>query len=242
MDSLICVLLPVICIVLGPFFDFLSNLLSSDLSLAYIVQGHRYNIFEDLGCHPAIYNTLPAFFLVYMWPVVIGSISAVYCSKPSYFVDLHEYHSLLVVLSLRCLIRRQIRFNQLLSSNPSLTSGRYFRLMALALTDLVLTVPFGIYEIYSNAADGNVYPWKGWADTHYNFSRVESFPARLWRAQPAIAIPLELNRWIVPACAFVFFAYFGFAEEARKNYSAAYCVLTSRLACLRRSQPPDISK
>lgn len=109
--------------------------------------------------------------------------------------------------------------------------------MALALTDLLLTVPFGIYEIYSNAADGNVQPWKGWADTHYNFSRVDSYPAQIWRAQPIVGVSLELNRWIVPACAFIFFAYFGFAEEARKNYSAAYRAITSRLTSSHRSPP-----
>ncbi len=48
---------------------------------AYIVQGHRFNIFENLGCYPAIYNTLPTYFLVYMWPILIGIISSVYCSE-----------------------------------------------------------------------------------------------------------------------------------------------------------------
>lgn len=49
--------------------------------IAYIVQGHRFNIFEVIGCYPAIYNTVPTYFLVYMWPVVVGLISAVYCGK-----------------------------------------------------------------------------------------------------------------------------------------------------------------
>lgn len=140
-------------------------------------------------------------------------------------------------MSLRALIHRQIQFNQFLSSNPSITTGRYFRLMALALTDLVLTVPFGIYGICANVVDGDMQPWRGWADAHYDFSQVHSVPALLWRAQPLVAVPMELTRWLVPACAFIFFAYFGFAEEARRNYSAAYRAVTSRLSCLKWQRP-----
>ena len=43
-----------------------------------IVQGHRFNIFEDIGCVPTIYNTPPAYPLVFMWPIVLGCISFVY--------------------------------------------------------------------------------------------------------------------------------------------------------------------
>lgn len=50
-------------------------------SLAYVVQGHRFNIYEEIGCYPAIYNTLLAYFLVNWWPIVLGVISAVYCGQ-----------------------------------------------------------------------------------------------------------------------------------------------------------------
>lgn len=137
-------------------------------------------------------------------------------------------------MSLRALIARQVQFNQFLASGSSLTTSRYFRLMALALTDLALTVPFGIYEIYSNTVDAPVQPWTGWADVHFGFSRVDQYPALMWRASPAVAVPIELSRWIVPATAFVFFAYFGFAEEARKNYRVAYLAISSRIQKLWR--------
>lgn len=137
------------------------------------------------------------------------------------------------VLSLRALFARQAQFNRFLSQSPTFTVSRYFRLMALAFTDLMLTVPFGIYEIYSNAAGSEIQPWRGWADAHFNFSRVDQYPAWMWRADPRVRIPLELNRWIVPFCAFVFFAYFGFAEEARRNYVKAFKFATAPFRKLR---------
>ena len=51
--------------------------------IAYVVQGHRFDIFEQIGCYPSIVNALPAYFLVVMWPLVIGFISAIYCGIPA---------------------------------------------------------------------------------------------------------------------------------------------------------------
>ena len=101
--------------------------------------------------------------------------------------------------------------------------------MALALTSLIITVPLGIYEIYSNTADAPVQPWTSWKDVHYGFSRVDQYPAFLWRAIPALAVPIELSRWTVPAIAFIFFGYFGFAEEARRSYHLAFLALIARV-------------
>lgn len=52
-----------------------------EMILQYIVQGHRFNIFEDVGCYPVTWNTTPAYPLVFCWPVAIGLVSAVYCCE-----------------------------------------------------------------------------------------------------------------------------------------------------------------
>lgn len=78
-DSLICVAFPLVCIALCEGQSRIDHS-RANVIVAYIVQGHRFNIFEIIGCFPAIYNTVPAYPLVYMWPVAIGTVSAVYCS------------------------------------------------------------------------------------------------------------------------------------------------------------------
>ncbi|KAJ7231512.1 pheromone A receptor-domain-containing protein [Mycena rebaudengoi] len=187
-DSLICVLFPLIYV-----------------ALQYIVQGHRFNIYEQIGCYPALYNSLPMYFISMMWPILIGAISAVYC-----------------ILSLRCFARRRAEFNQFLASNKSLTASRYFRLMALATTEICLTTPLAAFMIYLNATVTEVGPWISLADTHFDFFRIEQFAAILWRSNGMLVVALEFTRWMNPLCAFVFFSYFGFAVEARKNYSLAF--------------------
>lgn len=50
-------------------------------SAEYIVEGHRFDIYEDVGCYPAVYNVWLAYPLSVAWPIAIGLISAVYCSE-----------------------------------------------------------------------------------------------------------------------------------------------------------------
>ncbi|KAJ7276916.1 pheromone A receptor-domain-containing protein [Mycena rebaudengoi] len=86
--------------------------------------------------------------------------------------------------SLRCFTRCRTEFAQFLSSNTPITASRYFRLMALATTELCCTMPLALFTIYLNAVVRTA-----------------------------------------PFCALVFFAFFGFAVEARKNYRTAFWAL-----------------
>ncbi|THH19065.1 hypothetical protein EUX98_g8848 [Antrodiella citrinella] len=195
-DSLICVLFPVVVVI-----------------LSYIVQGHRFNILEDIGCTTALFNTPLTYILVSWWPLVLGTISAVYCT-----------------LSLHAFFKRRTQFNAFLSSKTSsLSFSRYFRLMALASTELMLTIPLSIFVIYLNATTEAVDPWVSWANTHAGFSRVDQLPASLWRQSHQLVIAQEFARWIYPACALIFFAYFGVADEARRHYSAAFRFVLRKL-------------
>jgi len=179
--------------------------------LQYIPQGHRFNIFEDVGCWPFTYNTPVAYALVYSWPVAIGVVSAYYCIR-----------------SILAFNHRRTQFKELLSANANLNSSRYFRLMGLAAIEILCTVPLGAWSISLNVAAG-VQPWRGWEDTHTDFSRVDQYPAFLWRSNKVNERSLELTRWSVVICAFVFFFFFGFADEARRHYRIALNSVAKRV-------------
>jgi pheromone a factor receptor len=74
-DSLICVGIP--------FFQ---------MAIQYIPQGHRFDIFQEVGCFPFTYNTPVAFVLVYSWPVILGLISAFYAGEFSWCIFFVEYN------------------------------------------------------------------------------------------------------------------------------------------------------
>ncbi|KAL1664284.1 fungal pheromone STE3G-protein-coupled receptor [Schizophyllum commune] len=204
-DCLICALFPIVFI-----------------ALQYVVQGHRYNIYEDVGCQPAIYNTLLAYFLSAMWPVVLGTISAVYGA-----------------LTLLQFYRRRLQFAQFLHAGSSINASRYLRLMALACTEMLLAIPIGIFGLVLNATTSPIGPWRSWADTHLDYGRVILVPAIVWRNQYMVHVAVELSRWQAPFAAFVFVAFFGFAEEARKHYKTAYEYFAGKLGLKKAT---DMSK
>lgn len=117
-----------------------------------------------------------------------------------------------------------------------MTVNRYFRLMALATTELFCTTPFAAYSVYLNLSTEPLNPYRGWADTHFNFSKVLQFPAVQWRLNHLLVISLELSRWLAVICAIVFFLFFGFAEEARRHYRLFFQVLLKRTGISRISR------
>ena len=116
---------------------------------------------------------------------------------------------------------RRAQFQELVSSNNALSTSRYFRLILLAFADIVCTLPLGIFTIYNGVHGDPLFPWISWADTHFNFSRVDLIPALEWRSLPQFNVGVELTRWVPVFCAFIFFALFGFATEAQRHYRMA---------------------
>ncbi|KAL0575153.1 a-factor receptor [Marasmius crinis-equi] len=94
--------------------------------------------------------------------------------------------------------------------------------MTLAFVDILCSLPLGAYVVYIGSHGLRLRPWISWADTHYDFGRIEQVPSLIWRNDPSAKISTELDRWIGVFCAFSFFALFGFANEAQKNYRLAF--------------------
>lgn len=134
----------------------------------------------------------------------------------------------ILVLTLRAFMIRRAQFNQFVSSTPSLTMNRYFRLMSLAMTEILFTIPIATYGLYLNITSRPIYPWKSWSDIHFDWYTIDTYPASYLRFNQTALITLELSRWTVVFCAFTFFAFFGFADEARRNYKRIFMEVTQR--------------
>ena len=90
--------------------------------------------------------------------------------------------------------------------------------MTLACVELVCTTPISVFQIYLNATAHPLSPWRSWADTHYDFGRVDLLPEVIWRQNRTFHVAAEVSRWAPVFCAVVFFGFFGFANECRNNY------------------------
>jgi len=134
-------------------------------------------------------------------------------------------------------MHRRAQFSQFLTSNTSLTVNRYFRLMCLATAEIIFTLPISTYGLYLNITMKPIYPWKSWSDIHFEWYDIDTFPAVLWRRSGMVVATLELSRWSLVLCALIFFGFFGFADEARRNYHLIYWSVARRFGVVPPSSP-----
>jgi pheromone a factor receptor len=131
-------------------------------------------------------------------------------------------------MTIHTFYKRHRQFREIMSSNPSLSRSRYIRLMAISGAEICGTIPLGTYYIVYNAKQG-VTAYVSWAYTHSNYSSVDQIAGFIWKNDPSIVSGLELYRWSLILCSFVFFAFFGFADEARQHYRRVYSTIASRV-------------
>ncbi|KIM26104.1 hypothetical protein M408DRAFT_10129 [Serendipita vermifera MAFF 305830] len=170
--------------------------------LHYVVQGHRYNIWEDIGPMIYTYNVTLAFPLFFIWDPLICLISAVYG-----------------ILTIRLFLARRKEFDAVLASGSSnVNKDKYLRLLCLAAVSVVLHLPLSLWVILVNSTAYTVFPWISWEDTHSNYGRIAYFTRFLISQTPDVATQWSVTCWSVVLCGFNYFILFGFGEEAMKHY------------------------
>lgn len=85
----------------------------------------------------------------------------------------------------------------------------------MSMTEMVWGTVFTAYNLWNNVSPG-LRPWTTWADVHSNFGRVDPYPA--FTIPPEYLSRMFLFWATMPASAFIFFIFFGFGEEALKEY------------------------
>ena len=130
--------------------------------------------------------------------------------------------------------KRRRNHMRLLSGHNN--SGQYLRLMAISTTEILGTIPLATFYLVFDVKLG-ITPWTGWANMHSHYSAVEQVAGLTWKNNPQMALALEMFRWSLVACAFIFFALFGLSVEAREQYCRLYKSLARRIST--SSSAPD---
>jgi len=122
-------------------------------------------------------------------------------------------------MALRWFIQRRAQFHDVLSTS-GFTPSRYIRLMGLAMAELVGVLGINLYILASNAKNLHLRPWISWDYVHSHFKRVDPYPF-------AVLSQLTINTYYVnwayyPISAVLFFAFFGFGQEAMVQYKKTY--------------------
>ncbi|KAJ7904129.1 pheromone A receptor-domain-containing protein [Mycena leptocephala] len=167
----------------------------------------QFNLKLDIGCLGETYETAPAVVLFHLPPILIGTVSTVYCGTSSSSLPLPLPSPSSNACTLPLLLSA--------SAHASLNLNRYLRLMALASTDLLLTVPLGIWVLYTNTHILGLSPWVSWADAHSNLSRVRSKYRDAAVGDGGVCTFLLCVLWV--------------ADESIKNYRGAFQLVARRV-------------
>ena len=203
-EVVMCFLLPLVFMALRMFPASKVRYSSCKCILVdYIVQGHRFDIFEDIGCQAAIYISIEAVFIIWIPQLLFFTFTFIFGA-----LALHNF------------CRRRLTFDlHLHQSDSALTTDRYLRLIAMALTEMILGTSLTAINLFSNISVG-LRPWISWENVHSNFSRVGLFPTSI--LAPQFITNMMIVWWAPPASSIIFFAFFGFEEEALKEYKKVW--------------------
>ena len=138
-----------------------------------------------------------------------------------------SHHTL--ALNIRLFWKSSRTVSGMLGSNNNPNRSRYIRLIVLSVTQILASLPLTLFGLYCDLHYVPIHPWVSWHKTHVNYSAVHQFPSTEWRAEANLGILPELDRWIVVFAAFIFFVFFGFAEEALRHYRKAYSYASTSL-------------
>ena len=112
----------------------------------YIHQGARFNVYEGFGCTDDPQASIFEILTLEIWTILPPLISVVfYYRTPHNKPGLLNLRGLISLARVARIFYRQNRdVNDFLRSNSSVSRINYFRLLALASIDTLLTLPLGI--------------------------------------------------------------------------------------------------
>lgn len=188
----------ILCLSFNYFFYYIS--LAHSYHKVFFAQDARFQIFEDNGCYPLLTATWVSIAIAFVPLILLQLISGVYGC-----------------LSIRAFYKHRSKLRDSeCSISRNLNQNRYIRLMVFSACDLLVGAPLTVFYLYGGLP---LFPFRG--ITEKDHTRVRQVPAVLWRATTIRELNVELMRWIMVLCAFVYFAIFGFTQESRNNYRAA---------------------
>ncbi|VDB91487.1 unnamed protein product [Peniophora sp. CBMAI 1063] len=183
----------------------------------YVHQGFRFRVDGGFGCANAPQTSALELLTLESWVILPPLISITFYFPKVAWVfyrqrrDIHDY----------------------LNTNNSVSRGNYFRVLALAGFDLILTLPIGIVTIVLRVIGIEVqttlpFYW-GWSFLHQNWEP-PSYPYPTLRANGTASLAqYYFAYWTSPLLAFAIFGLFGLNEEARASYWRICCIIGRKL-------------
>lgn len=104
----------------------------------------------------------------------------------------------------------------------------------MAVTEILWGTALTTFNLYNNVETG-LRPWISWQNVHSDWLRIDLFA--FIELPPSYISSMFLLWWAMPASAYIFFLFFGFGEEAMKEYGKVVRAFRRRI--LRQSIRSD---
>ncbi|KZV63978.1 fungal pheromone STE3G-protein-coupled receptor [Peniophora sp. CONT] len=181
--------------------------------LFYIVQDYRFLNEQGFGCTNSSDGSVLSILLLNSWNVIPPLISVmVYYPRVA-----------------RTLYRQNREIRHFLRSNDSVSRTNYFRILALASVDVLLTLPIGIATVVLNVtlslSYGPIPFYFGWTFDHTGGQPQKFSYADLVDEGTPTMVQFYFTQWASPILAFVIFGLFGVTSEARASYWRIICAV-----------------
>ena len=111
-----------------------------------------------------------------------------------------------------------------LASNTTMNRNAFFKLLALGLFDILLTLPLGIVSLVEDILQGGITGfWPGWNAVHASFSTIPTPTSEEWKSAGFWTVfYVKLREWVNPIFAVAFFLFFGTTNQKRAWYRSIF--------------------
>lgn len=184
-----------------------------------VIQGHRYDILEGMGCAIATHNVTIAFPLFYAWPPTVSLISAGFGVMAIIHFSRRE---------------RQAR-NFLGSSTDRVRIDHYLRLIWFSAFEICYNLPLTSFILIVGCSHFTVFPFISWEDTHWGFNRADRL-LWFWINQDRYSFAsVVIHHFSIPFSGFCFFAFFGLSKRQREAYAHVFTATLVKMG-IRKKQ------
>ncbi|KAL1408422.1 pre-60S factor rei1 [Vanrija albida] len=175
------------------------------IPLAYTVQGHRYDIVQSIGCGVPQALNWPSIVIHKVINLLVASLCLIYAC-----------------VAARFFLKRRLHFRSVLVGS-GLTPSRYLRLIGLAISISFVVVAATLLNLLVRtvAYGHQVVPVGTWDNIHHDYNLISQFPEEIVETATSMLL-LVVPFYFGPIYSIVFFAFFGFGEEAVSEYLAIW--------------------
>lgn len=135
--------------------------------------------------------------------------------------------------------KQRKELDELLDGNSQLDRGSFFKILALGLFDILITLPVAIFDLVTSILNGGVPTiYAGWRATHSEYSSIPTATSNEWKSAGFGTVSsIRISQWSNPLFAIVFFALFGLTGRNKLWYRNLLWKVLRPFGCKPRQEP-----